>query len=365
MHAGHVARGIEGIEPELIAQRDFLAAREPGYARVLELLVGAIRGELGGRLAAAWGARDFHAFYERPLLLLAALRYDALREGDTHPLHKALTGVAPSVEGLDAQALAHATQTERSDFHRALRERAVQTNETTRAVSWLWPAHLLACAGEQRPIALVDLGTSAGLNLVADQLPALWTDEHGAAIVLAPRPSVGLRLGLDSAPLDVRTEDAAIWLRACVWPSDRQRLLRLEEGIARFRAGAARPNGPRLETCMLPDAPARLATLPDDMLALCVQTIVRDYLSPADRERYERGMRELLLTRPACSMLWVTLELDPNGGSIERAAAITACFVDTSGTLCEFLLARTHPHPKQLFCDATASAQLSTAWRPR
>jgi hypothetical protein len=46
-------------------------------------------------------------------------------------------------------------------------------------------------------------------------------------------------LGLDLAPLDMRGEDAAMWLRACVWPSDRPRLLRLEH----FRAAASRADG--------------------------------------------------------------------------------------------------------------------------
>jgi hypothetical protein len=60
---------------------------------------------------------------------------------------------------------------ERTRFWQALRERAVQTNETTRAVTWLWPAALLGAAGKRRAIALVDIGTSAGLNLTADALP--------------------------------------------------------------------------------------------------------------------------------------------------------------------------------------------------
>jgi hypothetical protein len=363
-----MARGIEGIEheliaPELIAQRGFLAAREPAYARTLDLLADAIRGELGERLAATWAEREFNAFYERPLLLLAALRYDALCEGASHPLHAALASATPSAQGLDAQALARATSEERKTFHRTLRERAVQTNETTRAITWLWPASLLGRAGETRPLALVDLGASAGLNLIADELPMPWIDEQGAALALVPRPGIGLRLGLDLAPLDVRAEEAAIWLRACVWPSDQPRLLRLEQGIAHFRAAASRADGPRLETCTLPEAPARLAELPSGMLALCMQIIVRDYLSPKDRERYEHGMRELLVARPPRSMLWVTLELEPNGGSAERAVAITTRFLDAQGALRELLLARTHPHPQQLFCDATAANELCAAWR--
>src|SRR5687767_4030151 len=93
-----VARGIDGIAGELLPDpsagaarpMNVLAAREPAYARVLELLHAALPGELGARLAQVWADRDFNSAYERPLLLLAALRYDALCDAGAHPLHAAL-----------------------------------------------------------------------------------------------------------------------------------------------------------------------------------------------------------------------------------------------------------------------------------
>ena len=242
----------------------------------------------------------------------------------------------------------------------------MQTNETTRAVTWLWPAYLLSSAGEGRALALVDLGTSAGLNLIADGLPALWVDEHSQPIPIAPRPAVALRLGLDIAPLDVRQEDHATWLRACIWPSDRARLSRLEQAIVLFRASSERADAPLLETCTLPDAPARLDSLPHDLLVLCVQTIVRDYLPAADRERYERGMREFLLRRPPRSALFAELELDLRGGQThERSAVIGLRFAEQDGTLHELSLARTHPHPKQLFTNAAAINAFTSAFAAR
>jgi hypothetical protein len=357
-----MAHGIDGIDSELAAQRDLLLSREPPYARALELLTETVRGEFGARLAATWKHRSFNAFYERPLLLLAALRYDALHEGASHPLHAAFTASAPKADGVSPEALASAMAPGRTRFYDALRDRAVQTNETTRAVTWLWPLRLLAEAGERRPVALVDMGSSAGLNLIADELPAPWTDGNGAPLAIEPRPPVSLRLGFDISPLDVRSDDAATWLRACVWPSDTWRLDRLEQGITRFRASAARADGPRLEACALPDAPARVAVLPPDVLVVCMQTIVRDYLSDADRERYERGMHAALRERPPLSTLWAELELHPGGGSFERAAAIIVRFVDPSGADRELLLAHTHPHPKQVFPYEEATAELAAAF---
>jgi hypothetical protein len=354
----------DDISRELRAQAAFLKDREPVYERLLALLEEAVHGEFGARLRSLWSKRTFHSTYERPLLLLAALRYDALREGDTHPLHAALAEDLPQVEVVTPEWFAAAISPTRTRVERVLRTRAVQTNETTRAVTWLWPAHLLSSAGERRLVALVDLGTSAGLNLIADDLPALWVDEHGHSLPIEPRPPVALRLGIDVNPLDVRRDDDAMWLRACVWPSDRRRLARLEQAIEAFKA---RPVAdiPLLEARPLGSAAARLDSLPDDTLVLCVQTIVRDYLAPDERKRYEHGMRELLLRRPPRSAVMVELELDPANVKIsERSATIIVRFADRRGRLHELLLARTHPHPRQLFTNRKSVEAFTAAFRP-
>jgi hypothetical protein len=73
---------LSGLEPDLEAQRRFVSERAPAYTRLLELLADALADKsLRDRLRDAWSGRSFGAFYERPLLLLAALRDDALAEG--------------------------------------------------------------------------------------------------------------------------------------------------------------------------------------------------------------------------------------------------------------------------------------------
>lgn len=355
---------VDALSREMELQNAFLKDREPVYEQVLGLLSDAIRGEFGARLAGIWADRTFHSAYERPLLLLGALRYDALCEGASHPLHAALVEGLVQPDATSSDALAAALSPERPRLERTLRERAVQTNETSRAVTWLWPAHLLATAGERRPIALVDLGASAGLNLVADDLPSLWIDEAETPIPLAPRPPVGLRLGLDVAPLDVGTADDAMWLRACVWPSDHRRLARLEQAFDAFIAGRGRADAPVLEACALGDAPDRLGSLPENTVVLCVQTIVRDYLAPAERERYESGMREFLTRRPPGSALMAELEVDFGDLAVAgQGARLTVRFTTVDGTLSDLVLARTHPHPRQLFTNADAVSTFTDAFR--
>ena len=356
---------IEDLSRELRAQAAFLKDREPVYERMLSLFADAIRGEFGARLARLWTGRAFNSPYERPLLLLAAVRYDVLCEGAGHPLFEALSDGSVRVDAVTPDAFAAALSPSRPRVDAALRDRAVQTNETTRAVVWLWPAHLLSSLGEHRPIVLADLGTSAGLNLVADDLPALWMDEHDAPIPLEPRPPVALRLGLDASPLDVRQSDAAMWLRACVWPSDRGRLARLQQAIDAFKAHSNRADAPILEVCTLPDAPRRLSELPRDLFVLCMQTIVRDYLNTIEREHYEAGMREFLLTRAPRSALVVELEVDR--GSLDvpaRSATIVFHFAPAAGKVSDILVARTHPHPRQLFMDANGIQTFAGAFAP-
>jgi hypothetical protein len=62
-------------------------------------------------------------------------------------------------------------------------------------------------------------------------------------------------------------------------------------------------------------------------------------------------------------MLWAELELDPAGTSMELAACLKLRFVTAPGALRELTLARTHPHPRQLFCDAGASTELVRTFR--
>jgi len=60
-----------------------------------------------------------------------------------------------------------------------LRSGHVQTNEVSRSVAWLIPALVMNGWQRDMPITLVDLGCSAGVNLVADQLSWRWSVHDG------------------------------------------------------------------------------------------------------------------------------------------------------------------------------------------
>ncbi len=135
---------------------------------------------------------------------------------------------------------------------------ATQTNEALRAAP-LYPAFGWAQACTRRPLALIEVGTSAGLLLHADRyayvyefddgtelaagsgsadgVPALHCAAHGenAAKALAPFVTKDLRVvsrvGLDLNPLDPADPEARRWLDALVWPEHAERRARLRGAL--------------------------------------------------------------------------------------------------------------------------------------
>ena len=124
-------------------------------------------------------------------------------------------------------------------------EQSVQTNEVRR--SWaLLPGILAAAPGET--VDVVELGPSAGLNLVFDRygyryVHGAWGRddarlvlsgrEHGfvPSRLLERRLRVRRRVGIDRDPVDVTTEHGARLLEAFVWPDEPERLERVRLAI--------------------------------------------------------------------------------------------------------------------------------------
>ncbi len=351
--------GIAGLEEEIAAQREAVRGRSPPYERALALLPSVLEGPPGRFVAAAWEHRRFFAWYDRPLLLLAALRNDALATGPEHPLHAGFAARDPAPDSVTEDRLGAALGGTREAVFDALAHRGVQTNETSRAVAWLWPAALAGASRHGRALALADVGASAGLNLVADALPPMWTIGDGTPLEVARDIRAVARLGLDPAPLDALDADDARWLRACVWPGERAREDRLDAALAAFRKARVRPDAPVLVPIAASNVPARLDLLSaaeSGALVLAYQTVLRDYLEPGERDEYESGMLDWLGTHPAGHALWV--ELEPAGGEGSLEAALVAHVRAPWGELQTLELARCAVHPTRLDVRPAAAAEL-------
>ncbi len=136
----------------------------------------------------------------------------------------------------------------------------VQTNEVQRSAV-LYPAFsFVGSLFNDRPLHLLEVGCSAGLNLFPDRHaydfaghPGHVFGDSAAALRLKvdlyeeklPSPPlmhlqegfcVAARTGLDLQPVDVRSDEALQWLRACVWPEQPERLQRLERAAALLRS---------------------------------------------------------------------------------------------------------------------------------
>ena len=79
-----------------------------------------------------------------------------------------LTGVAPDALSGEWDDFAAALAAHEAALERFVREQGVQTNETQRCVA-LVPAFLTVAAASGLPLDLIELGPSAGLNLVFDR----------------------------------------------------------------------------------------------------------------------------------------------------------------------------------------------------
>jgi hypothetical protein len=360
-------RGLDGFADDVRAWRAGVPGRAPVYHRLLEEAValfdaptGATEQAARARVEAAWRERKQHNPYHRPLLLMASLRAEALRAGPRYPLFEAIGAAQPKPDAATRDRLAAALGDAPPRLFADLATRSVQTNETSRAVAWLWPA---ALAGGARPLALYDLGCSAGLNLAGDQLPAIWTDPRGTALPVAAGAPIAVRQGFDAGPLDVGRDADRAWLVACVWPGETARLDRLQAAIQAFRALADSTAPPRLAMSDLADVPERLDALAQrtagPMLHLAYQTVVRDYLTEGTRSRYVEGMRRWVAGAEAESpRIWVELETPPGANSMAIEAHVGP---GGGGAVLDLTLAWCGFHPDRVTPEADAVRAFTAA----
>ncbi len=239
-----------------------------------------------------------------------------------------------------AFVLAHREQVER-----LCAARRTQTNEVARSA-----ALLLGLAWVDQPIALIDAGCSAGLNLNLDRFHYLYAGagevgDPGALVHVrchvrgrrppplpASPPRIGWRAGLDRDPLDPRDEETALWLRALTWPEASDRRRRLEAAIAE-----ARRRPPRLvRGDLIADLPRLVEEAADHGTVVVMHSFTLSYLDRSARFHFTSLCRELGALRIGLEAAdggeGARLELDgevlaaaaPHGGGLEWLATAEA-----------------------------------------
>lgn len=206
--------------------------------------------------------------------------------------------------------------------------RYTQTNECRRCVALL---PLVMKAPFDR-FHLVDIGTSAGLNLGLDRYHyrfddlewgpsspvTLHTESRGVEFPLHDIEVVS-RTGLDLNPIDPSDEEAGRWLDALIWPEHHERRDRLRRALGvvsdmpiEMVAGDALRTLPRV-----------LASLPADEPAVVMNSFAMAQLDPegraqieeiADRAREQRLVFRAIMELFDASDDWARLVIDDGSG---------------------------------------------------
>jgi Uncharacterized protein conserved in bacteria (DUF2332) len=221
----------------------------------------------------------------QPNLVFAAARWHGVPPGPYDALRSALLD---EWEPIRATVLARATQ----------------TNEVGRCATLL-----PVLAGLPGPLALLEVGASAGLCLYPDRYSyrfsgdtdlALDPDSGQSSVVLecevhgdpplpSALPQVVWRAGLDLNPLDVGDDDAMRWLETLVWPEHEDRRRRLAAAV-----DLARADPPRVVRGDLNEQlPALAAEAPEEATLVVFHSAVTAYLSDIDRERFVTTVADL------------------------------------------------------------------------
>jgi hypothetical protein len=169
---------------------------------------------------------------------------------------------------------------------------------------------------EGEPIALVDVGTGAGLGLHLDRYRYLVGDQAsgpaaaGLSLSCEPRgwlrpppaelPPIAERTGIDVDPVDLGDADARTWLAACA-PPEASALTRLAAAIEVARQNPAPVVGGDVITAL----PGVLDSLPPGLPVIVVDAYAVVFLSAARRVELIAILAEAAQRRP---VTWLSLD---------------------------------------------------------
>lgn len=216
--------------------------------------------------------------------------------------------------------LAHA-----DELRRLLPTARLQTNEVTRCANLVPAFGLVYQYGGYKPLAAVEIGASAGLNLNWDRYQYIYGNTHvlgedpavqihctlqGDSLPLLPQtmPLMASRVGIELLPLDIKNERDVNWIRACIWPEETWRYQRLDAALALARQYSLNVlSGDACE--LLPDV---LAAIPLDQTICIWHSFALNQGPEVVRKRVEHFLTDFSRER---TLYRVSLELDPTNSA--------------------------------------------------
>jgi hypothetical protein len=249
--------------------------------------------------------------FRTPLILLAAVHHLLLSgaDGALGSYYATVSGDAARAadDGLYPAFAAFLDQ-HRPEIEALVSTRTTQTNEARRCVVTL-PALGLVASQSGGPLALLEVGASAGLTLLVDRygfrIGSAQTGDDSSDVqldcavvgeLLPPVPerlSIAWRLGIDLNPLDVRDPVTRDWLRALVWPEHRDRMAVLDAALE-----IARRDPPSVVRGDLTTDLAILARqVPSDPFMVVTSTWTLAYVEPELRRGFVETLRQVANAR--------------------------------------------------------------------
>ena len=238
-----------------------------------------------------------------------------LDEYHDHPLatYYPSTGGQRAIDaGLD-EAFQDFVLAYREEIIALLQTRLVQTNEVRRSVALL-PAFAEVTWLSGAPLALIEVGPAAGLNLLFDRYRydysglaagdpaselALVTEVRGELPPVAVLPDVAYRCGIDLNALDVRSDEDVRWLRALLWPEHADRRAVLDAAIE-----IARRDPPTLASGdLFTELPRAIAAAPTEASVVVFATFVLNQFTTEMRER----LRAMLFKASQARVVWLVV----------------------------------------------------------
>jgi hypothetical protein len=212
-----------------------------------------------------------------------------------------LAKVYPPNDAENLESSLRAAILRHDDFLCAWLDHPPQTNETGRSAVLL-PGFLMIARETGMPLALREIGSSAGLNLFFDRFRCRYGEtDWGDAdypVTLAPQMrgavpdlsgdlKIASRIGSDIAPLEVNNESDRLRLRSFIWADQTERLARLDAAIRVARQGAV-----TLEKADAADFVERqLATRKAGECLVLFHSVVWQYLPEETKTAIEASMQ--------------------------------------------------------------------------
>jgi hypothetical protein len=234
-----------------------------------------------------------------PNLFLAAVHF-LLLKGYKHPLSK----FYPSIFDVEfytedpfpyfrSFCFEHYTE-----IQNLISSRRVQTNEVKRCACLLPAFAFIARQVKERPLFFIEIGSSAGLNLLWHRYrynygnEIQWGDVNSPVqincsfqgnkpLIQQVFPKIVSCVGIDLNPINLSDPNEVLWLRALIWPEHKERVNLLNSAIQVARANAL--------TIIAGDAikalPEILASVPEHVELCIFHTFTLNQFSPDASEK--------------------------------------------------------------------------------